>query len=93
MAYKVIILYQLYMPSYFLGTFTEYPYHNKKGAITIRAFFIVIYGMTELEFTTSVATGFYLFKEVIAFIIYEDKCRKIFYFNFPNGFHSQFRIF
>ena len=28
MAYKVIILYQLYMPSYFLGTFTEYPYHK-----------------------------------------------------------------
>jgi len=28
MAYKVIILYQLYMPSYFLGTFTEYPYLN-----------------------------------------------------------------
>ena len=29
MAYKVIILYQLYMPSYFLGTFTEYPYLGK----------------------------------------------------------------
>ena len=28
MAYKVIILYQLYMPSYFLGTFTEYPLDN-----------------------------------------------------------------
>ena len=28
MAYKVIILYQLYMPSYFLGTFTEYPSKN-----------------------------------------------------------------
>ena len=28
MAYKVIILYRLYMPSYFLGTFTEYPYIN-----------------------------------------------------------------
>ena len=28
MAYKVIILYQLYMPSYFLGTFTEYPYKD-----------------------------------------------------------------
>ena len=28
MAYKVIILYRLYMPSYFLGTFTEYPYDN-----------------------------------------------------------------
>ena len=26
MAYKVIILYRLYMPSYFLGTFIEYPY-------------------------------------------------------------------
>ncbi len=26
MAYKVIILYRLYMPYYFLGTFTEYPY-------------------------------------------------------------------
>ena len=29
MAYKVIILYQLYMPSYFLGTFTEYPFNNQ----------------------------------------------------------------
>ncbi len=28
MAYKVIILYQLYMPSYFLGTFTEYPSYS-----------------------------------------------------------------
>jgi len=28
MAYKVIILYRLYMPSYFLGTFTEYPKHK-----------------------------------------------------------------
>ena len=31
MAYKVIILYRLYMPSYFLGTFTEYPYINHKS--------------------------------------------------------------
>ena len=29
MAYKVIILYRLYMPSYFLGTFTEYPQLKK----------------------------------------------------------------
>ena len=37
MAYKVIILYQLYMPSYFLGTFTEYPYFIKQlvGVITL----------------------------------------------------------
>ena len=32
MAYKVIILYQLYMPSYFLGTFTEYPFLSPKHA-------------------------------------------------------------
>ena len=31
MAYKVIILYRLYMPSYFLGTFTEYPYKEDIG--------------------------------------------------------------
>ena len=31
MAYKVIILYQLYMPSYFLGTFTEYPFMKRKN--------------------------------------------------------------
>ena len=36
MAYKVIILYQLYMPSYFLGTFTEYPYEKKhSGRIVV----------------------------------------------------------
>ena len=34
MAYKVIILYRLYMPSYFLGTFTEYP-QNKKQGVTL----------------------------------------------------------
>jgi hypothetical protein len=31
MAYKVIILYRLYMPPYFLGTFTEYPSRRGKG--------------------------------------------------------------
>ncbi len=35
MAYKVIILYQLYMPSYFLGTFTEYPYIRHNHSILI----------------------------------------------------------
>ena len=38
MAYKVIILYQLYMPSYFLGTFTEYPsytFRSGEGEIQI----------------------------------------------------------
>ena len=34
MAYKVIILYRLYMPSYFLGTFTEYPSDKNQMACT-----------------------------------------------------------
>ena len=38
MAYKVIILYQLYMPSYFLGTFTEYPYIYLKSAKNIELY-------------------------------------------------------
>ena len=37
MAYKVIILYQLYMPSYFLGTFTEYPYKEVGELLHISA--------------------------------------------------------
>ena len=36
MAYKVIILYRLYMPSYFLGTFTEYPYYIVKKIKKVR---------------------------------------------------------
>ena len=38
MAYKVIILYRLYMPSYFLGTFTEYPCLNF-AYIRVESFF------------------------------------------------------
>ena len=34
MAYKVIILYQLYMPSYFLGTFTEYPILSRECGLS-----------------------------------------------------------
>ena len=28
MAYEVVMSYHLHMPSYFLGTFTEYPYQE-----------------------------------------------------------------
>ena len=44
MAYKVIILYRLYMPSYFLGTFTEYPFFGKlKHEIIRKTFDISLY--------------------------------------------------
>ena len=39
MAYKVIILYQLYMPSYFLGTFTEYPYLGHSLSVVFALFY------------------------------------------------------
>jgi len=31
MAYEVVMSYHLHMPSYFLGTFTEYPYGNRNS--------------------------------------------------------------
>ena len=42
MAYKVIILYQLYMPSYFLGTFTEYPYLDMFLSSSAKSFHLVM---------------------------------------------------
>ena len=30
MAYEVVMSYHLHMPSYFLGTFTEYPFHKER---------------------------------------------------------------
>ena len=35
---------------------------------------------------------FELFKEVIAFIIHQDECREVLHFDFPDGFHAEFRI-
>ena len=45
MAYKVIILYQLYMPSYFLGTFTEYPFRIVATSYNTSAYTIFISGV------------------------------------------------
>ena len=39
------------------------------------------------------ATWFELLEEVVSFIINEDECREVFYFYFPDSFHSEFRIF
>ncbi len=46
MAYKVIILYRLYMPSYVLGTFTEYP----KLIREILSFNLLIFILNRLHF-------------------------------------------
>ena len=58
MAYKVIILYQLYMPSYFLGTFTEYPnlgFDNEKFLFLL---FIRSSKATIILFVISIAVMF-----------------------------------
>ncbi len=69
MAYKVIILYQLYMPSYFLGTFIEYPFlmHSyimflhkvKKKAVRKRQPFFFIQKIVRFVFYS----GFSYFRE------------------------------
>ena len=51
MAYKVIILYRLYMPSYFLGTFTEYPFlcfHPEVLFILFRSVLRYLHGSSQL---------------------------------------------
>ena len=44
MAYEMVMPYHLHMPSYFLETFTEYPYciYNKKAVLTFQDCFFVI---------------------------------------------------
>ena len=39
MAYEVVMSYHLHMPSYFLGTFTEYPYLKGECSNTLDDFF------------------------------------------------------
>ena len=34
-----------------------------------------------------------MFEEVISLVINQDKCWEVFYFNLPDCFHTQFRIF
>ena len=43
--------------------------------------------------TVASATRFDLFEEIITLVVYQDECREVFYFNLPDSFHTQFRIF
>ena len=38
MTYEVVMPYHLHMPSYFLGTFTEYPYQNDDARDILQLF-------------------------------------------------------
>ena len=44
-AYEVVMPYHLHMPSYFLGTFTEYPYYKKTKDILLQLDVPLIIGM------------------------------------------------
>ena len=52
-----------------------------------------LYFLTSLFFATAYAKRLYLFEKIIAFVIYKNKRREIFHFDFPNSFHSEFGIF
>ena len=39
------------------------------------------------------ARGFQLFKEIVSFVVDQDKCRKIFDFDSPDRFYAEFGIF
>jgi hypothetical protein len=59
MAYKVIILYRLYMPSYFLGTFAEYPYKNSGAEENVRSssapeLFLILFTQYHTEVSPSI---------------------------------------
>ena len=53
MAYKVIILYRLYMPSYFLGTFTEYPFLQISLFLSGEIFYISILNISGYSSSSS----------------------------------------
>ena len=63
MAYKVIILYQLYMPSYFLGTFTEYPFLNTAGYYKL--FFEFIEHSRKAKFISSAYDHLYYIADAV----------------------------
>ena len=47
---------------------------------------------TELLHTRRTLGRLDLFEEVVTFVIHEDERREVFHFNFPDRFHTQFRV-
>ena len=44
-------------------------------------------------FTAAGTAGLDLFEEIVALVVNKDECREILYVDFPDGLHSEFRIF
>ena len=56
----------------------------------------IMMNMSVLQCWFLLARAAFLFdlsEEVVTLVINEDKCREIFNFNLPNGFHAEFGIF
>ena len=59
MAYEMVMPYHLHMPSYFLETFTEYPYvtQNIEQAKKLHSSFVVFYFVFVLWLFSDVSRG------------------------------------
>ncbi len=65
--------------------------HNSSQMKNIREYFSIV---AKLFGEAAVGTlGLDLGKEVVAFVINEDECREVFYFDFPDCLHAQFGVF
>ncbi len=75
MAYKVIILYQLYMPSYFLGTFTEYSPSELGTSIraSSRLGSSMIYEPAYVERCATIVLLDFLFKKLSVFLAFRTR--------------------
>ena len=68
---------------------------KKPYGSALRRFSIRLYLLLERRrlFTASGAAGLDLLEEIVALVVYKDECREILYVDFPDGLHSEFRIF
>ena len=65
-----------------------YPTYEYVGRLSVSA----TRQFTELLHTRRTLGRLDLFEEVVTFVIHEDERREVFHFNFPDRFHTQFRV-
>ena len=68
---------------------------QNKRTFMVRLSINMLLNLLSVQFLFLLAGAAFLFdlsEEVVTLIIDEDKCREVLYFNFPDSFHTQFRI-
>ena len=69
---------------------------QNKRTFMVRLSINMLLNLLSVQFLFLLAGAAFLFdlsEEVVTLVINEDKCREIFNFNLPNGFHAEFGIF